>query len=390
MTGRLYYTDPYLRRFEARVVETAGSRVYLDRTAFYPASGGQPHDTGTLGDARVVEVVDEDDRIAHVIEGEAPSGAVAGEIDWERRFDHMQQHSGQHLLSAVLHDLFGLPTLSFHLGEESSTIDVGAASLNQAQLEQAQDRAAGIVFENRPIAISFEEQSADLALRKASEREGLLRIVSIQNVDRSACGGTHVRSTGEIGPVQIRKLEKIRGNVRIEFLCGWRAIRRSRAEYRALAETAKLFSSRLDEVPEMVKAQLEKAQEFEKSRKKLAIELAQYRGRELYAATAPDIAGYRRVEQRVPLGDDARTLALIFTAGEKAVYLGVSQDPPAFLLAASKDAGIDAGEIVKAAVTALGGRGGGSATLGQGSVPSRDRLDAALAEIQSRAMSAAR
>lgn len=390
MTDRLYYTDPYLRRFEAQVVDTAGNKIYLDRTAFYPSSGGQPFDTGSIGGRRVVEVVEEDDRIAHVIDGDAPAGAITGEINWDRRFDHMQQHSGQHLLSAVLHDLFDIPTLSFHLGEESSTIDVGAPSLDETQLEKAQDRANAIVFENRPIRISFEQQSAELGLRKASEREGLLRIISIENADRSACGGTHVRSTGEIGPVQIRKLEKIRGNVRIEFLCGWRAIRRSRSEYRALAEAARLFSSRLDEVPEMVKAQIERAQEFEKSRKKLVIELAQYRGKDLYATTAPDSAGYRRVEQRLPLGDDARTIALAFTAGDKSVYLGVSENPPAFLLAASKDAGINAGEIVKAAVTVHGGRGGGSATLGQGSVPSRDRLDPALAEIQSRAMRADR
>ena len=382
MTDRLYYTDPYLRRFEAQVVDTAGNRIYLDRTAFYPASGGQPFDTGIIGGRLVLEVLDEEDRIAHVMDGEVPSGAIPCEIDWERRFDHMQQHSGQHLLSAVLHDSYSIPTLSFHIGEESSTIDVQAPSLEETLLDEAQDRANAIVFENRPIGISFERQSSDLSLRKASEREGLLRIVTIENIDRSACGGTHVRNTGEIGPVQIRKLEKIRGNVRIEFLCGWRAIRRSRSEYRALAEAARLFSSRPDEVPMMVKGQLDKAQEFEKSRKKLAIELAQYRGKELYAATAPDAGGYRRIEQRLPLGDDARTLALAFTAGEKAVYLGISENPPAFLLATSKDAGIHAGEIVKAAVTKHGGRGGGNATLGQGSVPSRDLLDPALAEIQ--------
>jgi alanyl-tRNA synthetase len=382
VTDRLYYTDPYLRRFEAQVVDTAGNRIYLDRTAFYPSSGGQPFDSGTVGGCSVLEVVDEEDRIAHIMDGEVPSGVVTCEIDWERRFDHMQQHSGQHLLSAVLHDSYDIPTLSFHLGEESATIDIQASALDEIRLDEAQDRANAIVFENRAITISFEQQSADLALRKASDREGLLRIVSIGNIDRSACGGTHVRSTGEIGPVQIRKLEKIRGNVRIEFLCGWRAIRRSRSEYRALAESAKLFSSRLDEVPTMVKAQIEKAQEFEKSHKKLAIELAQYRGKELYAATAPDAGGYRRVEQRLPLGDDARTIALAFTAGERAVYLGVSEDPPAFLLAASKDAGIHAGEIVKAAVTKHGGRGGGSVMLAQGSVPARELLDPALAEIQ--------
>jgi alanyl-tRNA synthetase len=390
VTERLYYNDPYMRDFSAHVVGSAGNRVYLDCTAFYPASGGQPFDIGTLGASRVVEVIDEDDRIAHVIEGEPPSGAVAGRIDWDRRFDHMQQHSGQHLLSAVLHELFNVPTVSFHLGSDSSTIDVESPPFEERQLEQAQDRANAIVFENRPIQISFEEQSAELGLRKASEREGVLRVISIEGIDRSACGGTHVRSTAEIGSVQIRKLEKIRGDLRIEFLCGWRAIRRARADYVALAEASKMFSSRLDEVPQMVSAALSRAQDLEKARKKTSIELAQYRGRELYGSTAPDAEGFRRLEQRIELGDDARALAAAFIAGEKAVYLAVSENPPAFLLAASKDSGLNAGDIVKAAVSAQGGRGGGNAMLAQGSVPSREALDRALSEIQSRAMRAAR
>jgi alanyl-tRNA synthetase len=390
VTERLYYTDPYMRDFSALVVDSAGNRVYLDRTAFYPASGGQPFDTGTLGASRVVEVIDEEDRIAHVIGGDPPSGRITGCIDWDRRFDHMQQHSGQHLLSAVLHELFNVPTVSFHLGPDYSTIDVESPSLDERQLEQAQDRANAIVFENRPIQITFEQQSAELGLRKASEREGLLRIVSIEGIDRSACGGTHVRSTSEIGPVQIRRLEKIRGNLRIEFLCGWRAIRRARADYAVLAEAAKMFSCRLDEVPQLVNTALNKAQELEKARKKISIELAQYRGRELYGTATPGADGFRRVEQCIELGDDARAIAAAFTAGEKAVYLAVSDNSPALLLAASKDSGLNAGEIVKTAVTAQGGRGGGNAVLAQGSVPSREALDRVLAEIQSRAMRAGR
>jgi alanyl-tRNA synthetase len=390
VTERLYYTDPYVRDFNAQVIDSAGNRVYLDRTAFYPASGGQPFDTGTLGASRVVEVIDEEDRIAHLIEGDPPSGRITGCIDWDRRFDHMQQHSGQHLLSAVLHELFNVPTVSFHLGPDYSTIDVESPSIDERQLEQAQDRANAIVFENRPIQITFEQQSVELGLRKASEREGVLRIISIEGIDRSACGGTHVRSTCDIGPVQIRKLERIRGNLRIEFLCGWRAIRRARADYAALAEAAKMFSSRLDEVPQMVNVALNKAQELEKARKKISIELAQFRGRELYGTATPSADGFRRVEQRIELGDDARAIAAAFTGGEKAVYLAVSDNPPALLLAASKDSGLNAGEIVKAAVTAQGGRGGGNAVMAQGSVPSREALDRALAEIQSRAMIAAR
>jgi alanyl-tRNA synthetase len=205
MTERLYYQDCYLREFRARVIEAAdeGRRVYLDRTAFYPTSGGQPFDTGTLGGAKVIEVIDEDSRVLHlldhVLDAPVESQEVEGHIDWPRRFDHMQQHTGQHLLSAVLEELFAIPTLSFHMGAELSTIEIGAGALDTSRIEQVEQRCAKIVSEARPVVITFDQASADLGLRKASERTGTLRVVAIDGIDRSACGGTHVRSTAEIG-----------------------------------------------------------------------------------------------------------------------------------------------------------------------------------------------
>ncbi len=371
MTERLYYDDCYLREFAARVVDVGdgGRRIYLDRTSFYPTSGGQPFDIGTLGGARVVAVVDEGDRIAHVVDSAALKGEVNAEIDWARRFDHMQQHTGQHLLSAVLAELFDAGTVSFHMGSEVSTIDVAAASLSDAQLARAEDRANELIFENRPVLISYADSREDLALRKASEREGTLRIVSIEGLDRSACGGTHVRSTGEIGPMQLRKTEKIRATTRIEFVCGMRAVRRARLDYRALVQISRGFSSPMDETPALVAAQLEKTQDLDKARKKLAAELAEVRGRELYAATAPGADGLRRAVERTEIGEDQRVKAQAFVTGSKAVYLAVSDSPAAVLLAVSPDSGWHAGNLVKAAVTAAGGRGGGSAAVGQGSVP---------------------
>src|SRR5436190_13346469 len=207
MTERLYYTDSYLRAFPARVVETAddGRRVYLDRTAFYPTSGGQPFDTGTLGGANVIEVIDEDERVAHILDAPVAPGEVSAQIDWPRRFDHMQQHSGQHLLSAVLEEMFKIPTLSFHLGAEVCTIDVAAPAVTSVQIDQCDVRCAEIVGEARPLAITFEDAAAGLGLRKESQRSGTLRIVAIPGIDRSACGGTHVRTTADIGRVLIRK-----------------------------------------------------------------------------------------------------------------------------------------------------------------------------------------
>jgi len=384
VTDRLYYRDSYLTEFRARVVDASPDhrRVYLDRTAFYPTSGGQPFDTGTLGGVAVSEVVDDDDgRIAHVLSAPLAETEVAGVIDWQRRFDHMQQHTGQHLLSAVLVELFDAQTVSFHLGAESSTIDV-ARVLEADQIRKAEARANAVVFENRPVIVSFEDSSTDLDLRKPTEREGVIRIIAIQDLDRSACGGTHVRAAGEIGPILIRKLDRIRGNLRIEFVCGMRAAKRARADYEALSAIARTFSAPPDETPALVAAQVEKLQETEKTRRRLATELAQARGRELYSATEPGPDGIRRVVQRVAtLSDELRAEAQSFTAGDKSVFLALAAEPPSILLAASKDSGVNAGELVKAAVTKAGGRGGGSATMAQGSSPSRESLEQFLGSL---------
>jgi alanyl-tRNA synthetase len=377
MTDRLYYHDSYLTDFRARVVDASPGRqcVYLDRTAFYPTSGGQPFDSGQLGGIEVAEVVDEGDRVAHVLRAPLSEPDVVGRIEWERRFDHMQQHTGQHLLSAVLLDLSNAPTVSFHLGAVSSTIDVTTA-ISPDELRRAERRANQIVFENRPVSVSFQHSSEDLGLRKPTEREGLVRIISIQDLDRSACGGTHVRATGEIGSILIRKLDRVRGNLRIEFVCGMRAVRRARADFEALSSVAASFSAPLDEIPALVDAQREKLQEADKTRRRLATELAQSRGLALYAETAPAPDGVRRAIRHVQsLSDDLRTELQSFTGGSKAVFLALGADPPSVLLGVSKDSGLHAGELLKLALTAAGGRCGGTANLAQGSLPSRAGLD---------------
>ena len=386
LTERLYYTDSYLRDFRANVIETAdgGCRVYLDRTALYPASGGQPFDTGTIGDAAVIEVADEGERIAHITSAPVAAGEVACAIDWPRRFDHMQQHSGQHLLSAVLFDLYGAPTVSFHLGADSSTIDLGA-SLTDAQVAAAELRTNEIVFENRAMSVSFEDASAAAGLRKASEREGTLRIVNIENLDRSACGGTHVRATGEIGPILVRKLERVHGNLRIEFLCGLRAVRRAHADYDALARIGRTFSCALDDAPALAAAQVQSLETVEKARRKAAVELAQVRGRELYTATEPEASGLRAVVERVAAGvseEEVRSRAQGFTSQPRACFIALFAGPrPAALMAVSADAGVHAGNVLKEAVAKLGGRGGGSAQIAQGSVPSPESAEELLTAL---------
>ncbi len=384
MTERLYYTDCYLRDFHARIVDRsgAGDIVYLDRTAFYPTSGGQPYDLGTLGEVAVLEVIDEEDRVAHRLAGPLEATDADARIDWTRRFDHMQQHTGQHLLSAVFESLFHLKTVSFHLGADSATIDLEGGSVDAQTVEKAEGRANDLIYENRPVGISFEHSAEAVDLRKPSAREGTLRIISIEGLDRSACGGTHVRSTGEIGAILIRKLERVRQATRVEFLCGGRAVRRAHADYEALSRIAQLFSAGLDEVPAMVSAQLEAARTQDKARRKLEIELAGYQGRELYTSTPPGADGMRRIVRRIQRGglEELRALAQSFTEQPKAVFLATVLEPPSILLAVSADAGIDAGKILKTALSEAGGRGGGTARIAQGSVPDAALLDAVAAK----------
>ena len=373
MTDRLYYKDAYLTDFDATIVEVAdgGRRVYLDRTALYPTSGGQPFDTGTLGGRRVTDVVDEDDRIAHLLDGplDAAAGAVHGRVDWARRFDHMQQHTGQHLLSAVLEDLHGWKTVSVHFGDETSTLDVNTDAAPRARLDAAEDRANAVIAEARAVSVSFEDAAAP-GLRKPSGRTGEIRVITIAGVDRSACGGTHVRGTGEIGALLLRRVEKVKQGTRIEFVCGARAVRRARADYAALSSIAQALSSSVDDAPSMVEAKLAAARDVEASRRRIERELDAYRARERYDAATPDARGVRRVIERRADGtlDDLRGLAHAVCALPRAAFVGTIAASGAVIAGTSEDSGLEAGAVLKRALGAAGGRGGGSPRMAQGAV----------------------
>jgi alanyl-tRNA synthetase len=381
MTERLYYRDAYLTSFSGKVAAVDGTRVHLDRTAFYPTSGGQLFDTGKLGDARIVDVIDDETGIIHVLEA-APAfsqGAdVTGVIDWKRRFDHMQQHTGQHLLSALFEDMAGAKTASVHFGDESSTIDIDLEGLSRDKAAKIETRANAVVAENRAVTVSFEDAASAQGLRKASDRSGELRIVSIADLDRSACGGTHVRATGEIGAVLIRKLEKYKKMTRVEFLCGMRAVSRARGDYEVLSGLAASLSAGMDELPKLVASQKDSIQALESEKKKLTEGLAGFRARELAESTVADAAGIRRIMYRGTSLDELRALAHSMAALPKTVFVGTADSPPTIVYAASADSGVNAGADLKAALTANGGKGGGNSTIAQGTVPSADAL-AALA-----------
>lgn len=389
MTTRLYYTDAYAAEFTSTVVERSadGTRVYLRESAFYPTSGGQPHDLGRLAGIAVVDVVDEDERVAHVLAQPIAesAGEVRGEVDWARRYDHMQQHTGQHLLSAVFEDLFGFKTISVHFGPDYATLDLDAENVTRTQLVAAEERANAIVAEARPVTVSFEDAATATGLRKASDRAGTLRIVTIEGADRSACGGTHVRSTAEIGVVLVRGLERIRKATRVEFLCGRRAVRRARRDYEILTTVGGALSAAIDDVADLVGSQAERLKESENARKKLAQELATYRMRERYDAAAPNAHGVRVVLVRdASSADELRTLAQSALSLPRSIVIGALTEPASVLLAASDDSGVNAGQLLKECLSAAGGRGGGSPRLAQGSVPGAAALDSVVADLVSR------
>ena len=383
MTVRLYYNDAYLTEFDATIVDVAegGRRVYLDRTALYPTSGGQPFDTGTLGGRRVVEVVDEETRIAHVLDEPLAqtAGAVEGRVHWARRFDHMQQHTGQHLLSAVLEDLYGWKTVSVHFGDATATLDVDTDVVPRAKLDAAEDCANLVIAENRAVSVTFEDAAAAVGLRKPSDRTGEIRVVTIAGLDRSACGGTHVRATGEIGGLLVRRTEKVKQGVRIEFVCGLRAVARARADYAALATVAQAVSTSIDEAPGIVAARMAAAQEHEAARRKLARELDAYRARELYEAAVPDARGVRRVIERRRAGalDDLKGFAHAVCALPASAFVGAIDESGQVVVGTSEDSGLAAGEALKGALAAVGGRGGGSPRMAQGAA-APNRVDSVI------------
>src|SRR6516164_3787484 len=252
-THRLYYDDAYLQDFDATVLSCEPSsssfsesgpiatwEVLLDRTAFYPSSGGQPNDLGTLGEAGLLDIRDVNDDVLHIVDREIARGPVRGVVDWLRRFDHMQQHTGQHLLSAVFHERFGLPTVSFHLGQSVSTIDLRGSQPTGQILEGAARAANAIVFEDREVSIRYgtAEQFADMGVRKQIERAGTLRAIEIAGIDFQPCGGTHVRRTGQIGTILLRGSSKIRQDWRVEFLCGHRAEAAARGDFDLIARVS--------------------------------------------------------------------------------------------------------------------------------------------------------
>jgi alanyl-tRNA synthetase len=407
MTDRLYYNDPYLQAFDAFVLRVAdrGGRaaVTLDRTAFYPTSGGQPFDTGALGPFRVVDVVDEDDgTISHIIEAgpadpesripKPEAGqSLRGAVDWPRRFDHMQQHTGQHVLSAAFERLFGARTVSFHLGADSSTIDL-ARELSAGEIAAGEDAANAVVWEDRPVGIRYAtaEEAAKLPLRKEPARGGTLRLIDVDGHDLSACGGTHVSRTGSIGVIAVARWERFKGGQRIEFVCGGRALRAHRSLRDAMSAGVRLLSVLPEELPASIERLQTEAREQKRAITGLQTELARYRAEELAASGETvrlkppfDAAqgGPEAVEGPDPtemscrliaraMDADAsvlKSLATAVTTQPGFIVMLVSTSTPVLaVVARSSDVAISAQTILSTLIGTFGGRGGGRPELAQG------------------------
>lgn len=375
MTVRLWWADTACRRFTAQVtaVEGDGTRVVLDRSAFYPTAGGQPHDTGTLAGVRVVDVEDHDTHLVHVLAAPLPAGAgeVEGVVDDARRTDHSEQHTAQHLLSAILEDRFRRPTLAFHLGAEVTTIDVGGMGLGPAQFGEVEAAVAEAIRADLPVSSTVHDDVSGLRLRKPTDRTGAVRVVTIDGLDVNACGGTHVRSTGALGALVLIGTEKVRDATRLAFVAGGRAVRRIRADRELLAGTAAVLGCAADELPALVAKQKAALLEAEKALRPLRKAAAEREAQERHAATPADAAGRRVLRLSLPgaLDDTTRTLAQAFAALPGGVALVTAAEGRTLLLAAAPGAGLDCGALLKGALAAAGGRGGGQPGMAQGSAP---------------------
>lgn len=383
MTERLYQTDSYATEFEATVLEARsqgeGFAVVLDRTAFYPASGGQPHDTGTLGGVPVTEVrEDEDDRIVHLAAGRV-EGTVTGRIDWPRRFDHMQQHTGQHILSQAFLQALRAQTRAVHLGAALSTLDLDLGDLTAEEAGQAEDLANQIVFENRPVIIRKVDESelVDLGLRRPPKKHGLIRVVEVEGFDRSACGGTHVRRTGEVGPIAIRRWERFKGGLRVEFLCGWRALRDHRWKSALVLDLAARFTVKDAELPEAVRRMNTQLKERERALSDAMDRLLHYEASQYLAGAAGDPKVIAQVVEDRTSDQVAALAGKVASAKRVVVVFGTPQGR--IVAARSSDLDLDAREILKRAIEPFGGRGGGRAEFAQGAVAPERVADATAA-----------
>ncbi len=391
-TERLYYSDSHLVEFEARVTEiservSGWTAVTLDRTAFYPTGGGQPSDTGTLNGIRVAECIETVEQgVLHVIQGRAPQlgEPVKGRIDWPRRLDHMQQHTGQHILSQAFVTLFHAPTRSFRVLEQVCEIDVELANPTNEIIEKAVELANNVIWEDRPITIKYAsgEEAAGMPLRKEPSRAGELRLIEIDGFDLTPCGGTHGYRTGEVGMIGVRSWERAKGLTRIEFAAGVRALNEYRRANKVARDVAALYSASREDAAKLTARVLEENKELQRRIRVLDEVASRVEADELFNSAALDPAGTRVITKIFDKRDaeSLKHLAQALIARPRMVALLASRDGDTarLVFARSSDADGDMNALMKQACEMLEGRGGGKPDLAQGGGKNNFRLEEAI------------
>ncbi|MDU0200464.1 alanyl-tRNA editing protein [Paenibacillus sp. MAH-36] len=387
MSKKLYYDSAYIREWQttiSRVMEREdGYYVLLDETAFYPHGGGQPCDEGHINGVPVLDVISEEENVLHKVASLPGEGIVSCEVNWQRRFDHMQQHSGQHLLSAVCRDLYQAMTVSFHLGTDYATIDVEQPELSPDQLAAIEREVNEQIYKNRTVTSYFvtDEELAKLPLVKQPKVTENIRIVEIQGVEYNACGGTHVSSTGEIGMIKLLKAEKQKGNTRIYFKCGYRALQEFNDSLKILGALSIKFNTGKDEI-------IDRLEKWEFETKQLQAELAQLK-EENDTYVAGELLSQREGNLIVRVFENKSLKDLQNLAGK----LAVQSDCPVLLatlaenkvVLANNSASLSCGVFFNANLAAYQGKGGGSDKIAQAGFPSWDDAAAFLEHAKKQA-----
>ncbi len=386
-TVRLYLDDPYQVEFEARIVERRTEEqkpaVILDQTCFYPESGGQPYDRGWIDGVEVVKVFEEDSRIVHLIEKDIQAESIKGKIDWERRFDHMQQHSGQHILSQCFHELLEAETLAFHLGEAFSTLEMDLRKVSEEDLARVETRASEIIYQDREVKIHSlpEDKIGTLPLRRPPKKKGLIRVVEVSDFDYSACGGTHVRRTGEVGLIKILRWERIRDNLRFDFICGRRAFLDYLLKNRILRELSNRLTVHEREVPSSVEKLFADLKSQKSLIRKMGERIARYEAQEIIEGAKGKILKKIFAEKT---HEEVRSLALnIIRQGDFVVLFGLKGEERGHLiLACSEGLSIDMRELVPLVSPLISGKGGGRPSLVELAGESVENIAQALEKAQ--------
>jgi len=374
MTSRAYYTDAYTQSFQTTVIDSFTHEgipaIILEQTYFYPTGGGQPHDLGTLNDSAVVDTFTDGDRVVHLVENPLAVGeTVKGQVDWARRFDHMQQHSGQHILSRAFEDLLNAYTVGFHMSDNSVTIDLDQATIASDDLGRVETLANQIVMENRPVKAWFPEpeELAHLQLRKISDKvTGAVRVVDIGGFDVCACGGTHVRYTGEIGMIKIIRTERAKKNTRLEFKCGYRAVQDYREKNTLLLDLAASLTSGYQDLPIVIGGLQDQNKTLQKELKTVTHQLLAYEAQDMLSPT-DGLQIITQVYTNRETGDLNGIMQHLLKRPQTAVVLAIAGEKAHLVIGRSDDLDYDVVPLLKALLGQLGvQRGGGRPSLAQG------------------------